>query len=72
MVVPGTTVHKKRPGRITLPAGEGGVTEETYLLCDQLRTVDSVRMIRRCGAVDPRYVKQVLTLVHYFLTLEPE
>lgn len=71
MVVPGTTTFKKRPGRVALPAGEGGVTETTYLLCDQLRTVDATRLIRRCGAADRRYVEQVLTQVHYFLTPEP-
>ncbi|HET6233228.1 MAG TPA: type II toxin-antitoxin system PemK/MazF family toxin [Longimicrobiaceae bacterium] len=69
MVVPGTTRLKNRPGRVTLPHGEGGVERETYLLCDQLRTVDSVRMRRRCGNVDARYLGQVLTIVRYFLTV---
>lgn len=71
MVVPGTTRYKKRPGRVTLPKGEAGLPEETYLLCDQLRTIDAVRMSFRYGAVQPRYVTQVLTQVHAFLTPEP-
>lgn len=53
MVVPGTRTFKKRPGRVALPQGEGGLRDDTYLLCDQLRTVDVVRFIRRIGAVDP-------------------
>jgi mRNA-degrading endonuclease toxin of MazEF toxin-antitoxin module len=52
--------------------GEGGVTEPTYLLCDQLRTVDGRRLTRRCGSVDRRYVEQVLAQVNYFLSPEPE
>jgi mRNA interferase MazF len=70
MVVPGTRTYKKRPGRIAVPKGEGGLTDETYLLCDQLRTVSTVRFFRRIGAVDPKYVKQVLTQVHYFLSFK--
>lgn len=72
MVVPGTTKYKRRPARVALPAGEGGVAEPTYLICDQLRTVDKKRLVRWCGAVDRRYVKDVLAQVHYFLTPEPE
>lgn len=68
MVVPGTRTFKKRPGRVALPQGEGGLRDDTYLLCDQLRTVDVVRFIRRIGAVDPKYLKQTLALLHYFLS----
>ena len=71
MVVPGTTKYKKLPGRVRLPKGEAGLPEETYLLCDQLRTIASVRMRQRYGVVHSKYVKQVLTQVHAFLTPEP-
>jgi mRNA interferase MazF len=68
MVVPGTRTFRKRPGRVAVPKGEGGLPNDTYLLCDQLRTVDPVRCMRRIGAVDPKYVKQTLALLHYFLS----
>lgn len=68
MVVPGTRTLRKRPGRVAIPKGEGGLPDDTYLLCDQLRTVDAVRFMRRIGAVDPKYVKQTLSLLHYFLS----
>lgn len=70
MVVPGTRTYKKRPGRVAVPKGEGGLTDETYLLCDQLRTVSTVRFFRRIGVADPKYVKQVLTQIHYFLSFK--
>lgn len=71
MVVPGTTVYKKRPGRVAVPAGHGGLPEETYLLCDQLRTVAAVRFRRRYGVCDAKYLKQVLTQVHFYLSMNP-
>lgn len=70
MVVPGTRTYRRLPGRVTIPQGEGGLPEETYLLCDQLRTIDSARLVRRYGTVEKRYVAQVLTQVRYFLTEE--
>jgi mRNA-degrading endonuclease toxin of MazEF toxin-antitoxin module len=71
MVVPGTKVYKQRPGRVTIPQGHAGLPEETYLLCDQLRTVDAVRFWRRYGTADPKYLRQVLTQVHFFLSMNP-
>lgn len=70
MVVPGTRTLKNRPGRVGLPKGEGGLSEDAYLLCDQLRTIDPVRFIRRIGTVDSKYIKQTLTLLHYFLSFK--
>lgn len=69
MIVPGTTVYKNRPARVALPEGHGGLPEATYLLCDQLRTVDHARLIRRVGDIAPKYLSQVLSLLHYFLSL---
>jgi mRNA interferase MazF len=70
MVVPGTTKYRPWPGRVTLPKGEAGLTAETYLICDQLRTVDSIRMSRRLGTVKPKYVRQVWTHLSDFLAPE--
>lgn len=68
MVVPGTTTYKKRPGRVALPQGHGGLPQETYLLSDQLRTVAGVRFRRRIGTADPKYLRQTLTHLHFYLS----
>lgn len=72
MVVPGTRTFKRRPGRVAVPKGEGGLEADTYLLCDQLRTVDAVRFIRRMGTASRAYLEQTLAQVGFFLTVPPD
>ena len=70
MIVPGTTKEKRFPGRVRVPAGEGGLQYDTWFLCDQLRTVARSRLRRYLGTPDPRYLKQVATQVSFFLRVE--
>jgi mRNA-degrading endonuclease toxin of MazEF toxin-antitoxin module len=67
MVVPGTTQEKRYPGRVRVPAGSGGLEHETWFLCDQLRTVDRIRLQRYLGAIERKYLMQILTQTSFFL-----
>jgi mRNA interferase MazF len=69
MVVPGTRTSRNFPGRVRLPRGAGGVTEDTYLLSDQIRAVSASRFLRLMGAVEMKHLKQTLTQIGYFLTI---
>jgi mRNA interferase MazF len=46
MVVPGTRTLRNFPGRVRLPRGMGGVSEDTYLLSEQIRAVSASRFLR--------------------------
>jgi mRNA interferase MazF len=69
MVVPGTRTFRPRPARVHVPAGTAGLPEDTWFLCDQLRTVDARRLLRRFGDIERKYLRQILTQSRFFLTL---
>jgi mRNA interferase MazF len=70
--VPLTTTYRKIPGRVTIRPPEGGLTQESYALCDQVRTISTARLVRRMGRVQDKYVAQVLTYVKFLLGLHDE
>jgi len=69
MVVPGTRTSRNFPGRVRIPRGMGGVTDDTYLLSEQLRAVSASRFLRLLGAVEMKHLKQTLTQIGYYLTV---
>jgi len=72
MVVPGTTREKRFPARVRVPAGAGGLEQDTWFLCDQLRTVDRTRLRRYVGVPDIKYLRQVVTQTTFFLQVPAE
>ena len=65
--LPITTAQKALPARITLRPPAGGLPEESYILCDQIRTISTERLIRRYGRLEDKYITQALNHVRYFL-----
>ena len=46
------------PSHVFVPAGEGGLTQDSVALAEQIRAVDLVRLIRRMGDLpDPRMLE---------------
>ena len=70
--VPGTTREKRFPARVRVPAGAGGLEQDTWFLCDQLRTVDRTRLRRYVGVPDIKYLRQVVTQTTFFLQVPAE
>lgn len=62
VVVPLTGAsHIKRPSPIYIwvKQGEGGTTKDSYILCDQIRTVDQRRFRKIYGALTPETMEAV-------------
>jgi len=62
VVVPLTdAVHISKPSPIyvLVKAGDGGTTKDSYVLCDQIRTVDQRRFRRIFGALAPETMAAV-------------
>ena len=51
IVIPFTTrIHKKLlPSHVMVPAGEGGLTQDSVALAEQIRVMDLTRLIRKLG-----------------------
>jgi mRNA interferase MazF len=68
-LLPITSTRRDLASRVRLPAGEGGLTMESYIKCEEIRTVSRDRLIRRTGTPDAKYLLQAMTQVRYFLGL---
>jgi mRNA interferase MazF len=54
-------VGKIYPFHIRLPAGEGGLTEESKALCEQIRTVSRKRIGKRLGRLPAERLDEIRT-----------
>lgn len=58
------------PGTITIPAEEGGLTQESVALCYQIAVIDRQRLIRQLGKLSSLYVGQLNEALIYTLKLD--
>jgi mRNA interferase MazF len=47
------------PTDVLIPAGEGGLTLDSVVKLDQVRTVDKARLLKRLGAVSPATLRKI-------------
>lgn len=62
IVVPVTgREHKKTiyPSQVTLKAGEGGLTKDSVVLCEQVRAISKLRLRRRMGQLNAPRMKAI-------------
>ncbi|MBN1274602.1 MAG: type II toxin-antitoxin system PemK/MazF family toxin [Candidatus Aminicenantes bacterium] len=45
-------IHKKYPTDVWVDEGEGGLDKPSIIQCDQIRTIDKNRIIKRFGLLD--------------------
>jgi mRNA interferase MazF len=58
------------PGTLAIPAGEGGLTQESIALCYQITVIDRLRLIRELGKLSSLYVEQLNEALTYTLQLD--
>ena len=71
VVVPLTTKHRPEfeQFRVLVKPPEGGVSEASYVMPDQIRAISSGRLARRLGRVGPTTLAQVEDRVRILLDL---
>jgi mRNA interferase MazF len=60
IVVPFTTKIRQKllPSHVLVPAGEGGLTQDSVALCEQIRVTDTGRLLARLGDLSaPRMIE---------------
>jgi mRNA interferase MazF len=72
IVVPLTsnTRRARIPGTIIIAAGEGGLTQESVVLCYQMVVIDRERLIRKLGVLSPTYLLMLKEALEYTLQLD--
>lgn len=70
IVLPVTSKKKYAlPTHVPIDPPEAGLTMPSVILCDQLRTVSTDRLVRLLGAVEPATLEQVEPIVRALLGL---
>ena len=64
-----SNVRRQGPTDVLVKAPEGGLTVDSIVLLNQIRTVDKRRFVKRLGAVRPTTMKQVDQAVMISLAL---
>lgn len=61
IILPFTTKIRRRllPSHVLVPAGEGGLTQESVALAEQIRVLDNDRLIRQLGALSSVRMREV-------------
>jgi mRNA interferase MazF len=68
-VLPITTTERNLASRVRIPRDHGGLWETSYIKCEEVRTISRDRLLRKMGTPDPKYLRQAMTNVRYFLGL---
>ena len=71
IIVPFTTRIRQRllPSHALVPAGEGGLTQDSVALCEQVRVIDSSRLLARLGDLSSARMQQVSDALRIILEL---
>ena len=61
IIAPFTTKIRRRllPSHVLVPAGVGGLSQDSVLLCEQIRVIDKSRLIRTLGSLNGRSMKEI-------------
>lgn len=61
IIAPFTTKirHALLPSHALVPAGQGGLSQDSVVLCEQIRVVDKGRIIKALGHLDETYQKVI-------------
>jgi mRNA interferase MazF len=68
-VLPITSTMRALRTRVTLRPPEGGLRTESFVICEQTRTLSSSRLSRRLGSVGPNTMRAVEGVVRMLLGL---
>jgi mRNA interferase MazF len=71
IIAPFTTRIRRAvlPSHALIPAGVGGLTHDSVVLCEQIRVIDKRRIIRVLGHVDDTYMEEVARALRTILGL---
>jgi len=52
-------VDRVFPFQVLIPAGEGGLAQESKALCEQIRTLSTKRLLQRLGSLPPERMEEI-------------
>jgi len=65
-------LNRVYPFEVLVPAGDGGLTEASKILLDQIRSIDKRRIGRRIGSLPPALMRDVNRAIRLSLAVDRE
>ena len=69
IVSPMTTKQKNIPTHVLVPKGEAGLAEDSYIKCEDVRSISKDRLVRHMGDVTYPRIEQAQMFVRVLLGL---
>jgi len=71
IIVPFTTKIRRAllPSHTFVPAGVGGLSQDSVALCEQIRVIDKRRIVKVLGRMDEPYLEKIAKALHEILDL---
>ena len=71
IIIPFTTKIRRAllPSHVVVPAGVGGLSQDSVVLCEQVRVVDKRRINKVLGHLDDLYMQQIAKALSVILGL---
>jgi len=54
-----TNIARLSPSHVLIPAGEGGLAQDSKALTEQIRAMDKQRLVAKIGSLSPRFTHLV-------------
>ncbi len=65
-----TKIHRALlPSHVFIPAGVGGLSQDSVVLCEQIRVIDKRRIIKVLGHLDDSYMQEIAKALRTILGL---
>lgn len=73
IIAPFTTKIRRKllPSHVLVPAGVGGLNQDSVVLCEQIRVIDKSRIIRVLGHLDDSYLQELAQALGAILGISP-
>jgi mRNA interferase MazF len=71
IIAPFTTRIRRAllPSHVLIPAGTGGLSQDSVVLCEQIRVIDKRRIVRVLGHLDDAHMEEVARALRTILGL---
>jgi mRNA interferase MazF len=64
IVVPLTRTNRHIPTHVEIPTTESGLSADSIILCDQIRSISTQRLRKHLGIANEHIMAQVTTILH--------
>lgn len=70
IIIPLTSVKKGISTHVQISPPEGGLSVDSFALCEQIRSISTERLVKKTGAVSKKTLKEVYSWISDLISLE--